>query len=103
MYSTYGQFDRDSSINCISDKLVALRGYEVQNVRPVMVKRLGGKDLSVHLCTMRMDIIGWQQDDHSTLGRVTVYSRFMITTTLSIPILIGAPNDEGNQCDSEQH
>ena len=46
MYSTYAQFDRGSSINCISDKLVTLRGYKVQNVRPIMIKGLGGKEVS---------------------------------------------------------
>jgi hypothetical protein len=73
MYSTYAQFDRGSSINCISDKLETLRGYKVQNVRPVMIKGLARRKGSI---STGMDIIGWQQHDHSKLGKVTVYSRF---------------------------
>ena len=91
MYSTFAQFDRGSTINCISDKLVALRGYKVQRVRPILIKGLGGHEVSKTACTIRMDILGWQQGDKSKLGRITVYSRFMVTASLSIPILIGAP------------
>lgn len=49
MYSTFAQFDRGSTINCISDKRFALRGYEVQQVRPILIKGLGGHEIATPL------------------------------------------------------
>ena len=75
MYSTFAQFDRGSTINCISDKRFALRGYELQQVRPILIKGLGGHEIATPF--------GWQQGDKKWLGRVTVHARFMVTTSLS--------------------
>jgi len=92
MADTQIHFDRGSTINCASMDFVKSRGYKIElTEKTVAIEGVGGTEHTNMMCKLRIDMTGPLLDEPAEMGRITLYTNLMVSKTLGIPILIGAP------------